>query len=267
MSGPGTSTDGVAYDRRMAASTSGQDPQSSPTEVLPGSSASIAPHVRPRGETRPLPDDHPGVTALFGVLLAGEIAAFYRLTAEAAMAPDLRGRVAMAQMAGAEMVHFEILAEELGRRGHDIGDTVEHYAPVLDRYHGSTTPNTWLESMVKAYIGDGLAADFYLEVAHTLPHDAEAIVQKVMAETGHSEFAREQVRAAVAADPDLTSPLRLWGRRLLGEAITQAQHVLASEEALTDVLFSEAADLGRVSAFFESIQDRHAARMRDLDLG
>ncbi len=75
------------------------------------------------------------------------------------------------------------------------------------------------------------------------------------------------MRAAVAADPDLTSPLRLWGRRLLGEAITQAQHVLASEEALTDVLFSEAADLGRVSAFFESIQDRHAARMRELDLG
>ncbi|MFD0924395.1 ferritin-like fold-containing protein [Williamsia deligens] len=235
--------------------------------VLPGSSAPLAPHVRPRGTTTPLPDDHPGITALFGVLLAGEIAAFYRLTSEAEMAPDLRGRVAIAQMAGAEMVHFDILAQELVRRGADIDETVARHTPVLDRYHGSTTPNTWLESMVKAYIGDGLAADFYLEVAHTLPSDAESIVQQVMAETGHSDFARDEVRAAVAADPDLTSPLRLWGRRLLGEAITQAQHVLASEEALTDVLFSEAADLGRVSAFFESIQDRHAERMRELHLG
>ncbi|MGZ8176648.1 ferritin-like fold-containing protein [Williamsia sp. SKLECPSW1] len=251
----------------MAASTPGEAPQSSTGGMLPGSSASLAPEVRPRGEIPPLPDDHPGITALFGVLLAGEIAAFYRLVSEAEMAPDLRGRVAMAQMAGAEMVHFEILADELVRRGCDVDETVAHYAPVLDRYHGSTTPNTWLESMVKAYIGDGLAADFYLEVAHTLPRDAEIIVQKVMAETGHSAFARDQVRAAVAADPAMTSPLRLWGRRLLGEAITQAQHVLASEEALTDVLFSESADLGRVSAFFGSIQDRHAARMNDLDLG
>ncbi|MGJ0117604.1 ferritin-like fold-containing protein [Williamsia sp. MIQD14] len=235
---------------------------------LPPSTADLAPtHIADDAELPPLPDDHPGITSLFGVLLAGEIAAFYRLTAESQMAPDIRGRVAMAQMAGAEMAHFEVLAAELERRGRDVVDTVAHYAPILDRYHGSTTPNSWLESMVKAFIGDGLAADFYLEVAHTLPGDAEAIVQDVMAETGHSDFASAEVRAAVAADPSLTSPLRLWGRRLLGEAITQAQHVLASEEDLTGLLFSEASDFTRISTFFESIQDRHAARMQELGLG
>ncbi|MBT0565657.1 ferritin-like fold-containing protein [Williamsia sp. CHRR-6] len=214
-----------------------------------------------------LPADHPGITALFGVLAAGELAAFYRLAGEAAMAPDIRGRVALAQMAGAEMNHFDLLAGELVRRGRDVTDTVATFAPVLDRYHGSTTPSTWLESMVKAYIGDGLAADFYLEIAGTLPVEAEQIVRQVMSETQHSDFARTEVRAAVAADPAVRSPLTLWGRRLLGEAITQAQHVLAAEEELTDLLFAQAADLTRVSDFFESIQERHAARMADLGLG
>ncbi len=214
-----------------------------------------------------IPQDDPGITSLFGVLVAGELAAFYRLTDEARMAPDIRGRVAMAQMAGEEMAHFEVLANELTRRGRDVVDTVAHYRPILDQYHGSTTPNTWLESMVKAYIGDGLAADFYLEVAHTLPADAEGIVQRVMAETSHSDFACDEVRAAIKADPSLASPLRLWGRRLLGEAITQAQHVLASEEELTGLLFSEVSDFTRISTFFESIQDRHAKRMTDLGLG
>lgn len=251
----------------MPAST--PDPAPLSRVVAAGETGAVSDSPAPprrRGGPTSLPDDHPGITALFGVLLAGELAAFYRLASESAMAPDLRGRVAIAQMAGAEMAHFEILAREVTRRGGDVDETVARHAPVLDRYHGSTTPNTWLESMVKAYIGDGLAADFYLEVAHTLPRDAEAVVREVMAETGHSQFAREQVRAAVAADPALTSPLRLWGRRLLGEAITQAQHVLAAEDSLTDALFSDAADLGRVATFFASIQDRHATRLQELGL-
>ncbi len=120
---------------------------------------------------------------------------------------------------------------------------------------------------MKAYVGDGLAADFYMEIAGTLPKDAEAVVRTVMAETGHSEFAVAAIRAAVAADPALSSPLTLWGRRLLGEAITQTQYVLAGQEALTELLFSVEADLNQIVDFFGSIQDRHAQRMADMGLG
>ena len=35
--------------------------------------------------------DHPGVNELFALLAYGEVAAFYRLTEEARMAPNLRG--------------------------------------------------------------------------------------------------------------------------------------------------------------------------------
>ena len=45
--------------------------------------------------------DHPGVGELFALLAYGEVAAFYRLTEEARMAPNLRGRINLASMAAA----------------------------------------------------------------------------------------------------------------------------------------------------------------------
>ena len=63
-------------------------------------------------------------------------------------------------------------------------------------------------------------ADFYRELAGALPAEAQNVVSTVMAETGNSAFARDWVRARVAGRPELRWPLTLWGRRLLGEAIT-----------------------------------------------
>src|ERR1700752_1074336 len=88
--------------------------------------------------------DHPGVNELFAVLAYGEIAAFYRLTDEARMAPNLRGRISMASMAAAEMQHYELLRDALENRGVDVVPTISRYASALDGYHRLTTPSTWL---------------------------------------------------------------------------------------------------------------------------
>ena len=61
--------------------------------------------------------DHPGVNELFALLAYGEVAAFYRLTDEARMAPNLLGRINMASMAAAEMNHYEVLRDALEHQG------------------------------------------------------------------------------------------------------------------------------------------------------
>ncbi|MFT4199812.1 ferritin-like fold-containing protein [Gordonia sp. (in: high G+C Gram-positive bacteria)] len=213
-------------------------------------------------------DESPGIAKLFSVLLAGEYAAYQRLITESAMAPDVAGRIAIGRMAASEMGHFDELSEELVKRGLDPTEQVLKYVDIFDRYHGTTNPKTWDEVMVKAYVGDGLAADFYGELADALPKEAHDVVSSVMRETGNSEFARDWVRARVAAEPELKWPLTLWGRRLLGEAITHTQWVLAAEEDVTDLLFSGGTtDLAQVSQFFDSVTERHAQRMADLGLG
>ncbi|WP_124710751.1 ferritin-like fold-containing protein [Gordonia insulae] len=207
------------------------------------------------------------IAKLFAVLLAGEYAAFYRLIDESRMAPDVRSKIAIARMAASEIGHFDILAEQIAAHGLDPAAAVERYRSVFDQYHQVTTPKTWYEALVKAYVGDGLAADFYTEAAGALPADAQAVVASVMAETSNSRFAREQVAAAVAANPSLRSPLTLWGRRLLGEAVTHAQWVLAAEEEVADLLFAGTASLQGVASFFDTIAEEHGKRMSDLGLG
>ena len=210
--------------------------------------------------------DHPGVNKLFSLLAYGEIAAFYRLTDEARMAPNLRGRIAMASMAAAEMQHYEMLRDALIARGIDVEQAMTGYISALENYHRLTTPSTWLEALVKTYIGDALAADFYREIADVLPDDVADVVRGVLAETGHSQFVVAEVRAAVASSGRQRNRLTLWARRLLGEAITQAQYVLAEHDELSDLVVSGTGGLGKITDFFDRLQRTHADRMTELGL-
>jgi 1,2-phenylacetyl-CoA epoxidase catalytic subunit len=213
-----------------------------------------------------VPADHPGVIELFSLLAYGEVAAFYRLTEEAKMAPNLSGRINLARMAAAEMGHFEMLREALEGRGVDVVSAMARYAPALENYHRLTTPSTWLEALVKTYIGDALAADFYIEIAGVLPEEVAGVVRGVLSETGHSQFVVAEVRAAVAGSSMQRSRLALWSRRLLGEAITQAQYVLAERDELVDLVLAGHDGLGRMAEFFEQLQSTHARRMAELGL-
>ena len=210
--------------------------------------------------------DHPGVDKLFALLAYGEVAAFYRLTEEARMAPDLRGRINMACMAAAEMGHYEMLRDALEARGVDVVPAMTRYASALENYHRLTTPSTWLEALVKTYVGDALAADFYLEIADVLPDEVAGVVRGVLAETGHSQFVVAEVRKAVTSSGRQRSRLALWSRRLLGEAITQAQFVLADNDELVDLVLSGAGGLGHLTEFFGRLQRTHDDRMDQLGL-
>lgn len=206
------------------------------------------------------------VNKLYQVLLAGEFAACYRLIEESAMAPTTADRVAIMRLIAAEMGHFEVLAEQIRAEGGDPDAAVASHAKVFDQYHRVTMPTSWLEVLVKMYIGDGLAADFYVEMADVMPAEVQPIMKQVMAETGSSQFAVDGVRAAVAADPAVAAPLALWGRRLLGEAITHMQWVLAEEEDVMAMLFDGTATLNNAADFFENMAARHSQRMTELSL-
>jgi tRNA isopentenyl-2-thiomethyl-A-37 hydroxylase MiaE len=210
--------------------------------------------------------DHSGVNELFALLAYGEVAAFYRLTDEARMAPNLRGRINMGLMAAAEMNHYEVLRDALARRGVDVVPAMTRYAPALENYHRLTTPSTWLEALVKTYVGDALAADLYLEIASSLPAEVADVVRAVLSETGHSQFVVAEVQAAVTASEKQRHRLALWSRRLLGEAITQAQYVLADHDELVDLVLSSGEGLTQMTEFFDRLQHTHTTRMQELGL-
>lgn len=202
---------------------------------------------------------------LLGVLAYGELTAFERLAADAQLAPTIADKATLAEMAVAEFGHFRRLRERLAHMGEDPEAAMAPFAPVLDEFHRNTAPSDWLEGLVKAYVGDGIAADFYREVSAFVDPDTGALVREVLADTGHAAFAVEHVRQAIAADPSVAGRLALWARRLVGEALTQAQRVATDREALAR-LVGGAGDLAEVVRMLARITDAHTARMASLGL-
>lgn len=211
--------------------------------------------------------DHPGITELFAVLAFGEISAFYELVEDAGRAPTLKDKAAIASMAAAEMGHFETLQHALADRGADVFVAMEPYVKALESYHTSTTPSTWAESLVKAFIGDGIAADFYGEIATSMPGEVADIIHVVLAGTGHSAFVVDQILALTQSNPQERARLTLWARRLFGEAITQAQFVLAQRDELTELVLAASGDINHLVAMFDRMQAKHDGRMSELGLG
>jgi hypothetical protein len=216
------------------------------------------------------PEYKQAVVDMLGAIAYGEISAFDRLAEDARMAPTLADKVAMARMATTEFRHLQLLTDRLVELGTDPYEAMAPFTRALDEWHERTTPADWYESLVKAYVGDGMAADFYREIAAYLDSRTRDLIVSSLEDAGQSEFVVDRVRAGIAADPKLAGRLALWGRRLMGEALTQAQRVAAERDALSALLAGgvdrPGLDLAAIGRMFTRITERHAERMSGLGL-
>jgi hypothetical protein len=208
------------------------------------------------------------LTDLFGLLAYAELVAFFNLSGDAELAPTLEDKAALGGMAVAEFGHFRALHGALTRMGAVPERAMEPFVAPLDAFHDRTAPSDWLEGLIKAYVGDGIAADFYRAVAELLEPPAQALVKEVLADTGHAGFVIARVRAAIEADPPLAGRLALWARRLVGEALAQAHRVVAERPALARLVVGDGGaggqgDIGRMLAL---LTDAHEQRMAALGL-
>ena len=211
-----------------------------------------------------------GVIELLGALAYGEISACERIVGDARMAPDLATRVEIAMMAAAEFEHFIGLRDRLQSLGVDPYAAMEPFTQTFENFHRRTAPSDYLEGLVKMYVGDGLAADFYREIAAYLDPETRQLIIDTMSGTSHSEFVIEQVSKAVRADPRISGRLALWGRRLMGEALSQAQTLVAERDELSAVLVggtdAPGLDLAAIGRMFTRITEAHTERMAKLGL-
>jgi len=215
--------------------------------------------------------DQQAVIDLLGVLAYGELAGFEQLAADAGRAPDLGDKAEIAELAAAELRHFALLRARLSGMGVAVADAMTPFVEALDVFHESTRPADWLEGVVKAYVGNGIAVDFYREVSGLVDDSTRDLVIEVLGDTGQADFAVDRVRRAIEADPVVAGRLALWGRRIVGEALAQAQQVVARRPALADLVMggpgtSSGFDLATVGEMFTRITQQHTRRMAALGL-
>ncbi|WP_336208128.1 ferritin-like fold-containing protein [Nonomuraea sp. LPB2021202275-12-8] len=213
-------------------------------------------------------NESPGGVDLLGVLAYAELSAFTRMTEDAALlAPSLADRTALSELAVAEYEHFRLLCERLTELGADPEGAMLPFAEALDAWHTQTKPADWLQALVKAYVGVGIALDFYREAARRLEPSIAKLVDEVLADGGRAGFVVERVRAALASDPAASGRLALWARRLVGEALSQAQRIAAARPELARMLEESVADdQADISRLFATLTEEHGKRMSALGI-
>lgn len=210
------------------------------------------------------------VIDLMGVIAYGELSAFERLVDDAKLAPSLADKMELDSMAAVQFGHVQPLLDRIAALGGDPVAAMDPFVRPFDVFHAATAPADWLEGLVKAYVGDGLAADFYREIAAFIDGDTRELVLSSLEDAGQADFVVDRVRQAIVADPRVGGRLALWGRRLMGEALSQAQRVAAERDSLAALLAGgidrPGLDLAAMARMFSRLTENHTRRMAELGL-
>ena len=212
-----------------------------------------------------------GTIELLGAIAYGAISGFTRMAADSEMAADMALKRALAGMAVKEFHNHELLTDRIIALGGDPNEAMAPFKAAFEAYHARTAPRDLLEGMVKAYIGDGIASDFYVEISRYVEEDSRRIIEQVNSSNRDVDTIVKAVRAGIAEDTRRAGPLALWGRRLVGEALTQGQVVAGERDSLSELVLGLSHDrpgatLEEVGELMQRITDRHQLRMGRLGL-
>jgi hypothetical protein len=213
-------------------------------------------------------DNRQFVIDFYAAMAYGELCAFERFSADARFSPTLHDRIAIGKLAAEEFEHFELVSAELAGLGVQVEEAMKPFQAFVDAFHERTKPADWYEALMKTYVSDALSGDFYRVVADYLDPHSRDVVARIKADIGQAEVLRARLAQAVAEDARLASRLALWGRRLVGEALTQAQRVAFEHQFLGALLrqADPAARKAATDALFVQLTVNHSRRMSALGL-
>jgi len=204
---------------------------------------------------------------LLGVMAYGELSAFERLSSDARYSPTLRDRAVLGGLAVSEFQHFELVCAKLAELGVDAEEAMLPFQPSVDHFHERTRPSDWYESLMKAYVIDTVSADFYRSISGYVDADTAGLIRTIQSSEGATAVLGERLKAALADDPRLASRLALWARRLLGEALTQAQRVSVDHALFGGLAGVDEARAGElVRELTAELAAAHSRRMSQLGL-
>jgi hypothetical protein len=208
------------------------------------------------------------VADLLGMMAYGELSAFERFSADARYSRTLHDRAVLGRIAVVEFRHYELVSARLVAMDIDAEDAMLPFQAAVDHFHERTRPADWYESLMKAYVIDTVAADFYRAIAQYVDAGTRELIEQIQASDETTVVLRELLKRALADDPRLASRLALWGRRLLGEALTQAQRVSYEHAFLGSLIggADNAAAKELVGGLITGLAENHSKRMTQLGL-
>ena len=211
-----------------------------------------------------------GVVSLLGMLAYGELVSFFTVVSDADRAPSTVRKVSLTEVAIREFEHYQLLAARLEELGASPHQAMAKFRPALDEWHRRCQPTDWYEGLMKVYAGSSIATDFYAECGRFVDPRTRELVEHVLANSTHYDYAKQELEAAIERDPKLAARMGLWGRRIVGESLSQAQRAAADNDELTALIVDDGSgnglDLAELMHLFTRITEAHTRRMADLGL-
>jgi hypothetical protein len=122
-----------------------------------------------------------------------------------------------------------------------------------------TRGRDWFETLLGVYITAGFLDDFFARLVGGLPRGVAARVRDVLTAPGSDEVILDALREGMASDPDLSSRLALWGRRLIGDTQLVARSAIAASDSAEGIH-------RRIEPVFTDLLGAHTRRMDALGL-
>lgn len=196
--------------------------------------------------------------ATLAILAFGELMTVERTVADAHAAPTVGDRVGLIGIAGVALRHYEALAARVEALGGDIVELMQDVEPSFTALRDRTRPRDWYESLMKGYVFDGIIRDFYRAALVNLDETSEQVATAVLDDTRQAEYLRTRLADGIMDEPDLSSRLALWGRKLVGESLMRGRQLIE--------LFDLAVDDDAIAVISQQVMTNHSKRMSALGL-
>jgi hypothetical protein len=209
--------------------------------------AVIAPRLRSHGDhsaarRADLAELTPGVLPFLGMAARLQLFAFEQLSAVATLAPDLHAKAVVASAAGAALTRHEGLTDQIRHRDDDPVDAMDPYSDAVRDFANRIAGADWREDLLASYVVFGLLDDFFLRLAGGLPIAFAERTTRLLHEAESESAVASLLKQEIEANPRLSDPLALWGRRLVGDTLLMARSVLrqgAEGDEEVEPIFSE----------------------------
>jgi hypothetical protein len=175
-----------------------------------------------------------------------------------ALTPELTEKEALSRAAGAALTKHEALVSLIRERGDEPTALMLPFREPLDAFRRATHGVRSQETMLSVHITAGMLDDFYDALASSYG-DTGRRVARILQADNDREALVGLLGATIASDPEWSSLLALWGRRLVGDTLLIARAALRPTSV-------PLADQKKVEPVFTQLMAAHSKRMEAMGL-
>lgn len=220
--------------------------------------------MRARGEASEaerveLAEFAPGIMPFLGLTSYLQLELYEASTRAVSGAPTLKAKNVLATVAGETLSKHHRLTAEIRRRGTEPHIVMQPFHDMIEAYIARIETPDWHQHVLSLYLVGGLFDDFFASLATGLddPYRAE-MIEILREDTGRTDL-RRLLELALTDNPNLSSWLALWGRRLVGDTLLVSRAVLSLSE-------KRQFDADEVEPVFTELIADHIRRMDGLGL-